>query len=99
MENLSMSPSNLVFLVDDSQKGSQICSMIRHFSNIPILALCQNDEKHKVKMLDMGADACVNWPVSPLEILARVRSLQRRYRTLYPDDDNNETQDASKDDD
>ncbi len=82
--NLQRMPSKLVFVIDDSLKGSQVCAMIRCFSNIPIIALCKKDERSRIRMLDLGADTCVTWPVSPLEMVARVRSLQRRYQQMYP---------------
>ena len=94
MKNLSMTPSNMVFVVDDSPQGIQLCSMIRCFSNIPIVALCRNETQNQVEMLNQGADACMSWPVSPLEMIARVRSLQRRYREMYPPEENNDTKDS-----
>ncbi len=96
LENLEMLPSNLVFVIDDSLKGSQVCAMIRCFSNIPIIALCKKDEPSRTRMLDLGADACVTWPVSPLEMVARVRSLQRRYRLLYPDKSDVDNEDPTE---
>ena len=96
MENLAMTPSNMVFVLDDSPKGSQLCNMIRCFSNIPIVALCRDGKQSQVDMLNQGADACMSWPVSPLEMIARVRSLQRRYREMYPPEQNNDTDDGRK---
>ncbi len=99
LENLEMLPSNLVFIIDDSLKGSQVCAMIRCFSNIPIIALCKKDERSRTRMLDLGADASVTWPVSPLEMVARVRSLQRRYRIMYPAEPDINKEDLKKNDD
>ena len=94
MENLAMIPSDLVFMVDDSPTGSQVCSMIRCFSNIPIVALCRDEEQSQVDMLNLGADTCVKWPISPLELTARVQSLMRRYREMYPPEEKDDIEDS-----
>ncbi len=96
MENLAMMPSNLVFVVDDTSTGSKVCSMIRCFSNMPIVALCRDEERSRVEMLNLGAGACVTRPVSPLELMARVQSLMRRYRGMYPSDENNDREDRKR---
>lgn len=86
LEKITKVPSNLVFVVDDSLKGSQTCTMIRSVSDIPIVALCSEGEQNRVRMFELGADICVSWPVSPVELVARVHSLLRRYQQDHSSD-------------
>ncbi|REK56550.1 MAG: DNA-binding response regulator [Thermobacillus sp.] len=56
---------------------------IRENRNIPILMLsAKNEDADKVLGLQVGADDYVTKPFNPLELIARVKSLLRRYMTL-----------------
>jgi two-component system, cell cycle response regulator len=51
--------------------------------NMPILAICEPDEKHRaLKALDVGVNDFVYRPIDDEELLARVRTLVRRKRHL-----------------
>ena len=65
--------------------GFQILQKIRDTSNIPVLMLtAKSSEEDKVFGLRLGADDYITKPFTPLELLARVNSLIRRYTTLNP---------------
>ena|SRR6056297_171287 len=59
--------------------GEEVCSRIRHASDIPIIMLtAKGQEEDRVEGLDIGADDYVVKPFSPRELMARVRALLRR---------------------
>ncbi len=60
--------------------SASVCAQIYRMCHIPIIVLV-DAPKARVKFLDMGADACLTKPLSLRLLLARVRSLCRRYRT------------------
>ncbi|WP_134701851.1 response regulator transcription factor [Ammoniphilus sp. YIM 78166] len=56
---------------------------IREEKNIPILMLsAKTEDTDKILGLQVGADDYVTKPFNPLELIARVKSLLRRYVTL-----------------
>ncbi|MGX7024867.1 response regulator transcription factor [Vagococcus hydrophili] len=56
---------------------------IRQDNNVPILMLsAKNEDLDKIKGLQVGADDYLTKPFSPMELLARVKSMLRRYFTL-----------------
>ena len=59
--------------------GQEVCREIRRESlTVPIIILSAlSDVRHKVLLLEMGADSYVTKPFSPRELLARVRTLIR----------------------
>ncbi len=78
---LSRIPSQFVVLVDDSLAGRQACSQIRYFSNVPIITICSvNSDDVRAIMLDLGADTCLSYPFSTVELAARIHAVLRRYR-------------------
>lgn len=65
--------------------GFQILQKIRDTSNIPVLMLtAKSSEEDKVFGLRLGADDYLTKPFGINELLARVKSLIRRYTTLNP---------------
>lgn len=63
--------------------GITTTSKIREFSNVPIILLTAKSEtEDKVLGLNVGADDYITKPFVPVEVLARVRSLLRRYARL-----------------
>lgn len=56
---------------------------IRQTSNLPILLLtAKSEDTDKVLGLNLGADDYIAKPFNPIELIARVRSHLRRYKTL-----------------
>jgi DNA-binding response OmpR family regulator len=63
--------------------GLEICRILRRESKVPILMLtAKGEEIDRVVGLEMGADDYVTKPFSIRELMARVRGLLRRSRTI-----------------
>ena len=62
--------------------GEDAYLRIREACYIPIIVL--GDEDEVAEMLESGADACISIPVSPVELVARVRCLLRRKQRTSP---------------
>ena len=63
--------------------GISATQKIRETSNVPILMLsAKNEDIDKISGLVVGADDYLTKPFSPMELLARVKSMLRRYFTL-----------------
>jgi len=56
---------------------------IRRFSNVPIILLtAKSEDADKIMGLTIGADDYVTKPFNPVELIARVKSVLRRYTML-----------------
>lgn len=93
-ENKNDSSLSLIILdvMMPGMDGFQVLKKIRETSNIPVLMLtAKNNEEDKVSGLRLGADDYLTKPFSINELMARVNSLIRRYKTLNPafTEDNN----------
>ncbi|MDR0324985.1 MAG: response regulator transcription factor [Oscillospiraceae bacterium] len=63
--------------------GLRATLKIREGSNVPILMLsAKSEDTDKIIGLGMGADDYLTKPFNPLELIARVKSLLRRYTQL-----------------
>jgi DNA-binding response OmpR family regulator len=63
--------------------GIEVCRRLRNNSNVPILMLtAKDDEIDKILGLTIGADDYITKPFSINEIVARVKSLLRRFLVL-----------------
>ncbi|HCM88527.1 MULTISPECIES: response regulator transcription factor [Vagococcus] len=63
--------------------GIMTTHKIRQDNNVPILMLsAKNEDLDKINGLQVGADDYLTKPFSPMELLARVKSMLRRYFTL-----------------
>ena len=63
--------------------GTDLLHRLREISDVPILVVSGRDsERDKVDALDRGADDFIPKPFLPGELLARIRSALRRYRSL-----------------
>ncbi len=61
------------------RSGFEVLREIRSFSDVLVILLTtRNSESNGVRGLELGADAYVVKPLSPLAFLARVRALLRR---------------------
>lgn len=65
------------------EDGLALCRDLRSRSNVPILMLtARSEETDRIVGLEMGADDYVPKPFHPRELLARVKSILRRARSL-----------------
>jgi two-component system response regulator RegX3 len=85
LAEISRSSPDLILMRENSRSlnGDELCIRIRELSDVPIVILGQEQEEAAgVEFLEMGADAYLPSPLSFRELLARVRSLLRRTRSL-----------------
>lgn len=62
--------------------GWEVCKLIRHESQVPIIMLTAKESiDDKISGLDIGADDYIVKPFDPKEVLARIRALLRRARS------------------
>jgi DNA-binding response OmpR family regulator len=86
LETLTREPGVSLIIMDimmPRMDGIRATMRIREERNIPIIMLSAKSEDYdKVAGLGIGADDYVTKPFNPLELIARVKSHLRRYRTL-----------------
>jgi two-component system OmpR family response regulator len=64
------------------QSGLELCAEFRKSSDTPIILLtAKTEEKDRIAGLEHGADDYVTKPFSPLELMARIKAVMRRYKT------------------
>lgn len=62
--------------------GWVVCQRIREMTDVPVIMLTSlNRDEDVVKGLELGADDFVSKPVSPRQLIARVRAVLRRARS------------------
>ena len=65
------------------EDGLSLCRRLRVESEMPIIMLtARGEETDRVVGLEMGADDYLAKPFSPRELVARIKSVLRRYRSL-----------------
>ncbi|MDA1089579.1 MAG: response regulator [Proteobacteria bacterium] len=65
------------------EDGLSLCRTLRAESDIPVIMLtAMGEEVDRIVGLEMGADDYIAKPFSPRELLARIKSVLRRARTL-----------------
>lgn len=83
----AMSPTRPDLVILDlmlpGEDGLTLCRDLRAESNLPIIMLtARGDETDRIVGLEMGADDYLPKPFSPRELLARIKSVLRRARSL-----------------
>lgn len=69
----------IIDLVLPDGDGVEVCREIRTWSRMPLIVLSAiDDEDHKVRALEAGADDYVTKPFSPRELIARLEAALRR---------------------
>lgn len=77
--------------------GITAMAAIRKISNVPIILLtAKSEDTDKIMGLNIGADDYVTKPFNPVELIARVKSMLRRYTQLGCMADVKEAKDDSK---
>jgi two-component system OmpR family response regulator len=62
--------------------GITLCKEIRALGPTPVILLtARSEEQDRIMGLELGADDYVTKPFSPLELLARVKAVSRRYKS------------------
>lgn len=62
--------------------GWAVCQRIREITDVPVIMVTSlNRDEEVVKGLELGADDFVSKPVSPRQLIARVRAVLRRARS------------------
>nr|WP_170312176.1 response regulator transcription factor [Paenibacillus sacheonensis] len=80
---LEHTPAQLVILdvMMPNMDGWELCRELRRDTELPVLMLTAKSEtSQKIKGFDLGADDYLVKPFEPLELVARVRALLKRYR-------------------
>ncbi|ETD26926.1 response regulator transcription factor [Helicobacter canis] len=68
--------------------GLEVCKRVAKQKNIPIIiSSARSDVDDKVRAFESGADDYLPKPYDPKELLARIQSLLRRYKSQTPKDD------------
>jgi len=81
VETFSRESSDLVLLdiILPQMDGYEVLRRIRQVSDVPVIMLTvKEEERDKVRALGMGADDYIVKPFSALELLARIKAIQRR---------------------
>lgn len=74
-------PADMVILdiMMPGTDGLSLCTQIRHKSNVPIIIVSARDsELDRITGITLGSDDYLTKPFSPMELVARVKSLFRR---------------------
>ena len=73
--------------------GFEVCRRIRSWSKTPILMLtARGDEEDRIHGLDLWADDYLVKPISPRELVSRVRAILRRVDNQVGEQNSNEVQ-------
>lgn len=73
-------------LMMPGEDGLTLCRTLRAKSNIPVIMLTAlSEETDRIIGLEMGADDYLTKPFSARELLARIKGVLRRTRSLPPD--------------
>jgi two-component system OmpR family response regulator len=65
------------------EDGLTLCRKLRADADTPVIMLtARGEETDRIVGLEMGADDYIAKPFSPRELLARIKSVLRRYRSL-----------------
>ena len=87
-EALAVKPASLVVLdlMLPGEDGLSLCRQLRARSQVPVLMLTARGEAaDRILGLEMGADDYLAKPFDPRELLARIRSILRRAKSLPTD--------------
>lgn len=70
----------IVDIMMPEMNGYELIKKVRRESNVPIIILsAKNQDTDKVLGLNLGADAYITKPFNPLEVIAYIEAVSRRY--------------------
>lgn len=81
IEAFNTRPADMLILdiMMPEMDGYSICSLVRHKSTVPIIIVSAKDtETDRIAGLTLGSDDYLTKPFSPMELVARVKSIFRR---------------------
>ncbi|TFE28935.1 response regulator transcription factor [Cohnella luojiensis] len=79
-------------LMMPGSSGWDVCAVIRHQEDIPIIMLtARGEESDRILGLTLGADDYLTKPFSPRELVLRVRNLLRRANVQHSSDGQRQT--------
>lgn len=81
LDDFYSEPSDLVILdiMMPGMDGLSTCSILRNISSVPIIIVSAKDsDLDKVTGINLGCDDYLTKPFSPIELLARIKSIFRR---------------------
>lgn len=84
LRGLAATGPGLVILHLGRAEGLETLRAIRSQSDVPVIAITQDDELDRVLSLELGADDCITQPVGLRELVARVRAVLRRRLVAWP---------------
>lgn len=93
IEKLRSSPDAVLLdLMLPDMNGTDLLPIIKSSGEIPVIIVSSiSDMKHRIALLNTGADDYVTKPYDPKELTARLRSALRRYsKTAAFDDDSSD---------
>ncbi|MFF2447828.1 response regulator transcription factor [Neobacillus sp. NPDC058068] len=71
----------IIDIMMPNMDGWELCRELREYSDLPILMLTAKGETaQKVKGFELGADDYLVKPFDPIELVARVKALLKRYK-------------------
>lgn len=77
--NLKQADMLIIDIMMPEIDGYSLCSLIRQKSNVPIIFISAKDtDLDKIAGLTLGGDDYLTKPFSPMELIARVKSIFRR---------------------
>ncbi|MFS0724769.1 response regulator transcription factor [Paenibacillus sp. 1P07SE] len=85
LEQLKLQEVDLIIMdiMMPEMDGMETCIKIREHSEVPIIFLsAKSQDIDKISGLSIGADDYVTKPFNPLELMARVKSHLRRYKSF-----------------
>ncbi|OOZ35785.1 response regulator [Solemya velesiana gill symbiont] len=72
--------------------GLELCRTLRVKSQVPVIMLtARGDEMDRILGLEMGADDYLPKPFNPRELLARIKVVLRRFNSVAPREEEEET--------
>lgn len=81
IDAFTKNPADMVIvdIMMPGMDGYSVCTSLRQLSNVPIIIVSAKDtEPDKIIGLNLGSDDYLTKPFSPLELVARVKSIFRR---------------------